>query len=209
MSVGTNHLTIVLAAPLTASFEPLHLGEPLLGGRISALSEGNAIDKQELLEDLRATFEREFDQFGELTTENLRAALFLAHTHRICAPLLQRASQLLQLAATKGITAQASDGTETDVARRCRELSLVLPAMTDTKRPKQPIAEALARGKTVHETELSMPDPAEHTEKLPCMRARLVSADLEKRQVKLRVVGPTLAAAETWECSINRRLGHD
>ncbi len=111
-------------------------------GNVIRVHEGDAVEQAECLAALQLVFRSEFDR-GEMTVGALQLELWQAHWYRASRLAMQRAADMLVLAAASGIPANGK------LARECEGLAKVLDLFVNAKPKDHPIGDALLRGEPI------------------------------------------------------------
>lgn len=140
--------TVVVATPIGSPPPYAKLGQGVMGGTIAAMAEGDAVEARFQLDELQHVFQREFDR-GDLTVGALQLDLWQAHWYRASRQAMQRAADMLILAAGTDIPGSSK------LARECEGLAKVLDLFVNAQPKDHPIGDALLRGEPVPSLDLS------------------------------------------------------
>lgn len=141
MTLQSQHVTIVIAARIGQAPIYPQIGQGLLGGTIELVLPGDSVSQHKQMDELRLVFEREFDR-GALSVDALKLELWQSHWYRASRQAMQRAADMLILAAANEIKIPGSS----KLARECEGLAKVLDLFVNAKPTDHPIGDALLRG---------------------------------------------------------------
>lgn len=142
MTLQSQHVTVVIAARIGQAPIYPQIGQGLLGGTIELVMPGDSVSQHKQLNELRLVFEREFF-LSDLTAPALQLQLWQAHWYRASRKAMQRAADMLVLAAASGI---AADG---KLSRECEGLAQALDIFVNARPKDHPIGAALLRGESI------------------------------------------------------------
>lgn len=144
MTLQSQRVTIVIAARIGQAPIYPQIGQGLLGGTIELVLPGDSVSQHKQLDELRLIFEREFDR-GALSVDALKLELWQSHWYRASRQAMQRAADMLILAAANEIKIPGSS----KLARECEGLAKVLDLFVNAQPADHPMGDALLRGEPV------------------------------------------------------------